>query len=86
MKKNIYAQELLGEKTRADSTYLIERFSGLLLAQKRTDRLLEEIMLPETQEKAYSDFYDSARQNDILEPKTTLMVHMTAAMALGCYP
>jgi len=43
-------------------------------------------MLPEKQQKAYTDFYDSARHNDILEPKMTLLVHLAAAMAVGCYP
>jgi hypothetical protein len=43
-------------------------------------------MLPKKQLRAFSDFYDSARDNDILEPKTTLMIHLAAAMAVGCYP
>ncbi len=43
-------------------------------------------MLPKKQNKAYSDFYDSARYNEILESKTTLMIHLAAAMAIGCYP
>ena len=43
-------------------------------------------MLPDEQLNAYQTFYDSARNNEILEPKTTLMLHMAAAMALGCYP
>jgi hypothetical protein len=43
-------------------------------------------MLPRKQQKTYTDFYDSARYNEILEPKTTLMVHLAAAMAVGCYP
>ena len=43
-------------------------------------------MLPEKQKNKYRQFYDSARNNDILEPKTTLMLHMAAAMAVGCYP
>ncbi len=43
-------------------------------------------MLPEKQKKTYIDFYDSARNNDILDPKTTLMIHLAAAMAIGCYP
>jgi hypothetical protein len=43
-------------------------------------------MLPAKQKKAYSEFYNSARHNDILEPKTTLMLHLAAAMAVGCYP
>ena len=43
-------------------------------------------MLPKTQKIAYTDFYNSARHNEILEPKTTLMIHLAAAMAVGCYP
>ena len=43
-------------------------------------------MLPGAQLEAYNNFYDSARYNDILEPKTTLMIHLAAAMAVGCYP
>jgi hypothetical protein len=46
----------------------------------------EGAMLSPKQAKAYDDFYDSARHNDVLEPKTTLMLHMAAAMAVGCYP
>jgi len=43
-------------------------------------------MLPEKQQQAYTDFYESARKNDILNPKTTLLIHLASAMALGCYP
>ncbi len=43
-------------------------------------------MLPKTQAKAYDAFYDSARHNGILEEKTTLLIHLAAAMALGCVP
>lgn len=43
-------------------------------------------MLPEKQKKAFEDFYDSARYNEILAPKTTLMIHLAAAMAVGCAP
>lgn len=43
-------------------------------------------MLPEEQKQAYTDFYNSARKNRILEPKTTLMIHLASAMAFGCYP
>ena len=43
-------------------------------------------LLPEKQMNKYREFYDSARHNDILEPKTTLMLHMASAMAIGCYP
>jgi len=43
-------------------------------------------MLPKEQKEKYADFYDSAANNDILDPKTTLMIQMASAMALGCYP
>jgi hypothetical protein len=43
-------------------------------------------MLPEKQQKAYRDFYASARKNEILEPMTTLLLHLGAAMAFGCIP
>jgi hypothetical protein len=43
-------------------------------------------MLPEEQKQAYAAFYESARHNKILEPKTTLMIHLATAMAVGCYP
>ncbi len=43
-------------------------------------------MLPEKQKKTYREFYDSARYNETLDPKTTLLIHMASAMAIGCYP
>ncbi len=43
-------------------------------------------MLPADQKKAYSGFYDSARRNKILDEKTTVLIHLASAMALGCYP
>ena len=43
-------------------------------------------MLPKKQKNAYTDFYNSARYNEILESKTTLMIHLATAMALACYP
>ena len=43
-------------------------------------------MMPEKQKQAFRAFYDSARHNDILDPKTTLLIHLASAMALGCYP
>jgi len=43
-------------------------------------------MLPDKQLNAYQTFYDSARDNEILEPKATLMIHLATAMAIGCYP
>lgn len=43
-------------------------------------------MLPEKQQKKFSEFYDAARNSGILDPKTTLLLHLAAAMALGCTP
>ena len=43
-------------------------------------------MLPENQKNAYQSFYDSARENDILDSKTTLLIHFASTLALGCYP
>ena len=43
-------------------------------------------MLPKKQKNTYTDFQNSVRYNEILDPNTTLMIHMAVAMALGCYP
>jgi hypothetical protein len=43
-------------------------------------------MLSAKQRKAFDEFYRSARRNDILEPRTTLMLHLATAMAVACYP
>ena len=43
-------------------------------------------MLPEKQGKKFWDFYESARHNTILDEKTTVMIHLAAAMAVACYP
>ena len=40
----------------------------------------------EKQKNAFDDFYQSARFNGVLDDKTSLMVHLSAAMATGCYP
>jgi hypothetical protein len=43
-------------------------------------------MLPVKQKKEFANFYQSAWNNDILDSKTTLMIHLASAMAFGCYP
>jgi len=43
-------------------------------------------MLPPKQMRAYAAFYRASRNNTELESKTTLMIHLAAAMAIGCYP
>jgi alkylhydroperoxidase/carboxymuconolactone decarboxylase family protein YurZ len=40
----------------------------------------------ENQKNAFNVFYESARYNGVLDDKTSLMVHLSAAMATGCYP
>jgi sigma-B regulation protein RsbU (phosphoserine phosphatase) len=46
----------------------------------------EEPMISEKQMNAFNEFYNSARNNDILDAKTTLLIHMATAMAVACYP
>jgi hypothetical protein len=43
-------------------------------------------MLAPKQEQAFNEFQNVTRNNDILEPKTTTLLHFAAAMAVGCYP
>ncbi len=43
-------------------------------------------MLPEQQDKAFNDFYKSARFNKVLDQKTTLLLHLATAMSVACYP
>jgi hypothetical protein len=56
--------------------------TGSAVQAKRKERHV----LSEQSAKAFGTFYDTARQNDILDPKTTLLVHLAAAMSAGCYP
>ena len=46
----------------------------------------EKVMLPKKQAKAFGEFYASVRHNDVLEPKTTVMLQLATAMAVGCVP
>ena len=43
-------------------------------------------MLPDEQKRSFRAFYNSARANQILEPKTTLLIHLATAMSAACYP
>ena len=40
----------------------------------------------DNQERAFWDFYNTARHNNVLDDKTSLMIHLAASMAVGCYP
>lgn len=39
-----------------------------------------------TATRKWEAFYDAARHNDVLDERTTLMLHLASAMALGCEP
>ena len=43
-------------------------------------------MLPEKQEETFNQFYKSARFNDVLDQKTTILLHLATAMSVACYP
>jgi len=38
------------------------------------------------QTENWQKFYDSARHNEVLDERTTVMLHLASALALGCYP
>jgi len=43
-------------------------------------------MLSKRQKRAFDGFYASARKNDVLDPKTTILIHLASAMSVGCSP
>ena len=43
-------------------------------------------MLPEHIKQNFVNFHNSMVDNGILDPKTTVMIQLGTAMALGCYP
>ncbi|SPF43666.1 conserved hypothetical protein [Syntrophobacter sp. SbD1] len=46
----------------------------------------EKTMMPKQVKLSFADFRDAAVNNGIIDPKTTFMIQMGAAMAVGCYP
>ncbi len=38
------------------------------------------------QMQRYDQFYESVRQSEVLEERTAVLLHLGAAMALGCEP
>jgi hypothetical protein len=36
--------------------------------------------------KLFNAFYRAARENDVFDERTSLMLHLASAMAVGCYP
>jgi hypothetical protein len=45
-----------------------------------------EHMLPEKQKSAYEQFYESTAKNELLDPKTTVMIQLAVSFVIGCYP
>jgi hypothetical protein len=42
--------------------------------------------MPKKRLNEFQLFYDSARHNDVLDERTTIMLHLGTAMAVACYP
>ncbi len=43
-------------------------------------------MLPTEQLDTWQRFYRAAHENDTLDRRATLLIHLAAAMSMGCYP
>lgn len=43
-------------------------------------------MLSKEQKDLYNKYYNSAKNNTVLDPKTTLLIHLAVSMTIGCYP
>ncbi|MDY0039155.1 MAG: carboxymuconolactone decarboxylase family protein [Desulforhabdus sp.] len=43
-------------------------------------------MMPKNLKKSFKQFHDAMIENGVIDPKTTFMIEMGAAMAVGCYP
>ena len=43
-------------------------------------------MISKEQDRLWKAFYDSARHNEVLGERINVMIHLAAAMALGCEP
>ncbi len=43
-------------------------------------------MIPASLKKSFVDFHKTIVANDVLDSKTTFMIELGAAMAMGCYP
>jgi hypothetical protein len=46
----------------------------------------ERKLFPDKQNKAFNDFQKSVKENGILDAKMTLLFHLAATIAFGCYP
>jgi sigma-B regulation protein RsbU (phosphoserine phosphatase) len=76
----------LHQHTKKELTHDDVTMIALEIGPKPNASRKEEPMVPEKQITAFNEFHNTARNNKILDPKTTLLIHMATAMAVGCYP
>jgi alkylhydroperoxidase/carboxymuconolactone decarboxylase family protein YurZ len=43
-------------------------------------------MMPKHLKQGFADFHKTVVNNGIIDPRTTFMIQMGVAMAIGCYP
>ncbi len=46
----------------------------------------EKTMIPKQVNQSFAYFRNAVVNNGIIDPKTTIMIQMAVAMAVGCYP
>jgi hypothetical protein len=76
----------LHQHTKKELTHDDITMIAMEIGSKANASQKEELMAPEKQMKAFDNFYNSVRNNKILDSKTTLLIQMATAMAVGCYP
>jgi sigma-B regulation protein RsbU (phosphoserine phosphatase) len=76
----------LHQHTKKELTHDDITMIALEIGPKANASRKEEPMAPEKWIKAFNEFYNTARNNEILDPKTTLLIHMATAIAVACYP
>jgi len=65
---------------------LSEFFSNCYHHSHSVVKKMEREMLSKKLEKSYTEFYDATVENGTFDIKTTLMIQLAAAFAIGCYP
>jgi len=76
----------LYQHTKKELTHDDTTMIALEIGPKANALRKEEPVDSKKQIKAFNEFYDTARNNKILDPKTTLLIHMATAIAVACYP
>ena len=83
--KSVVLREL-HQHTKKELTHDDITMIAMEIGSKANASQKEELMAPEKQMKAFDNFYNSVRNNKILDSKTTLLIQMATAMTVGCYP